>query len=122
MSTFAISGKAKEEGDPDDLPFDEAKMEKAMQMLAKEAGNMNEDDPKKTADLLRKLSQISGMELGDSMHEALKRIENGEDPEKIEAEMGNILDHEDPFLFSRKTKGGVNKKAPPRKDDTLYDL
>ena len=47
MSAFAFTGKAKEDGGLDDMPFDESKMEKAMQMLAGEADSINEDDPEK---------------------------------------------------------------------------
>ena len=67
MSAFAITGKAKEDSDMDDMPFDEAKMEKAMQMLAGEAENMNEDDPRQAANLMRKLTDMTGLELGPGM-------------------------------------------------------
>ena len=49
MSSFAFTGRAKEEGDMDDLPIDEGKMERAMQMLAGEAENINEEDPRQAA-------------------------------------------------------------------------
>jgi len=46
VSVFAVTGRAREEGgEADDLPFDESRMEKAMQMLAGEADKINEDDP-----------------------------------------------------------------------------
>ena len=51
VSRFAITGKAKEDNDMDDLPIDEGKMEQAMNMLAREAENINEDDPKQAANL-----------------------------------------------------------------------
>ena len=86
MSAFAFTGKAREDGDTDDLPFDESKMEKAMQMLAGEAEHMNEDDPRQAANLMRKLTDMTGLELGPGMQEALQRMEGGEDPEQIEAE------------------------------------
>ncbi|MBW2564753.1 MAG: zinc ribbon domain-containing protein, partial [Deltaproteobacteria bacterium] len=55
--------------------------------------------------------------------EALSRMEKGEDPEKIEAEMGDIMEGEEPFLFPGKTGSGVKKKRPkPLVDETLYDL
>jgi len=123
MSAFAFTGKAKEDGDMDDLPFDEGKMEKAMNMLAGEAENMNEDDPRQAANLMRKLTDMTGMELGPGMQEALKRMEAGEDPDAIEAEMGDLLEDEEPFLMPEKkvgTKGA--KRAAPRRDETLYDL
>jgi putative FmdB family regulatory protein len=123
MSAFAFTGKAKEDGDMEDLPFDEGKMEKAMNMLAGEAENINEDDPRHAANLMRKLTDMTGMELGPGMQEALKRMEAGEDPDAIEAEMGDLLEDEEPFLMPEK-KGGKKgtKRAAPRRDETLYDL
>ena len=61
VSLFAIAGKAKEDGDMDDMPIDEAKMEQAMAMLAGEAENISQDDPKQAANLMRKLSDMSGL-------------------------------------------------------------
>ena len=122
MSSFAVTGRAKGEDGPDELPFDESKMEQAMQMLAGEADKINEDDPKQAADLMRKLSDMAGMELGDGMQEALQRMENGEDPEQIEADMGDILENEDPFIPGSKKAAGLRKRSTPARDETLYDL
>ena len=123
MSAFAFTGKAKEDGDMDDLLFDEHKMEKAMNMLAGEAENINEDDPRQAANLMRKLTDMTGMELGPGMQEALKRMEAGEDPDAIEAEMGDLLEDEEPFLMPEKKGGKKKTKRPaPKRDDTLYDL
>jgi hypothetical protein len=120
---FAVTGRASENGEDGDLPFDESKMEKAMAMLEKEAGNINEDDPRQAADLMRRLSDMTGMELGDGMNEALRRMENGEDPDQIEAEMGSLLENEDPFILSGgKGKLGRIRDLKPKKDETLYDL
>jgi len=101
ISRVAFTGRAKEGGDMDDLPFDESQMERAMQMLASEADKINEDDPKQAANLMRKLSDMTGIKLGDGMDEALSRMEKGEDPEQVEAELGDILE-EDPFSLSGK--------------------
>lgn len=122
MSAFAITGRAKEEGDMDDLPFDESKMTQAMEMLAGEAERVNEDDPRQAADLMRKLSHMTGMELGGPMEEALQRMEAGEDPDQIEADMGDLLDSDDAFQFVAKKGGGGRRRPAPEKDDTLYDL
>ncbi|MBA4368929.1 MAG: hypothetical protein C0403_14975 [Desulfobacterium sp.] len=123
MSVFSFTGNASEENSMDDLPVDENRMEKAMQMLAREAENINEDDPKQAANLMRKLTEMTGMELGSGMEEALTRMEKGDDPETIEAEMGDLLEGEDPFVLSGK-KGGFQShiRKAPLKDDTLYDL
>ncbi len=123
MSAFAFTGKAKEDGELADLPFDESKMEKAMQMLAGEAENINEDDPRQAANLMRKLTDMTGLELGPGMQEALKRMEAGEDPDAIEAEMGDLLEGEEPFALPE-TKGTAKrtKRPAPKRDETLYDL
>jgi putative FmdB family regulatory protein len=123
VSMFAVTGRASEDGEGGDLPFDESKMEKAMAMLEKEAGSINEDDPRQAADLMRKLSDMTGMQLGDGMNEALRRMENGEDPDQIEAEMGSLLENEEPFILpGGKGKLGRLKNLKPKKDETLYDL
>ena len=121
MSTFARLTGAKEEGDLDDLPMDEAKMEKAMNLLARDADTINEDDPRQAASLMRKLSDVAGVGLGPGMEEALKRMEAGEDPDQIEAEMGDILEQEEPFILGEKRGSGA-RKSRPRRDETLYEL
>ena len=121
MSSFAVLRGASEDQD-DGLPdIDESKLEKAMTALASEAERINEDDPKQAAQLMRKLTHMTGLELGGGMEEALRRMEAGEDPEQIEAEMGDLLEEEVPLVFQgqKKYRG---KKRPPKKDDTLYEL
>jgi hypothetical protein len=57
------------------------------------------------------------------MDEALRRMEKGEDPEQIEAELGDILEEEDPFsLLAKKAKSIKTKHKEPLRDETLYDL
>ena len=123
MSAFAFTGQAKETEAGEDLPFDEGKMEKAMQMLAGEADRIDEDDPRQAANLMRKLTDMTGMELGEGMQEALRRMEGGEDPEQVEAEMGDLLESEDPFLLpAKKGRTGIAGRRQPDRDETLYDL
>jgi putative FmdB family regulatory protein len=122
MSLFAaITGSGKKEDAEDPLRgIDESKMEKAMMQLAAEAEKMKEDDPRAAAKLMRKLSETTGMKLGDGFQEALQRLEAGEDPDKIDEEMGDILSAEDPF--GEKKGGKKPARRKPRKDETLYDL
>jgi len=123
ISRVAFTGRAKEAGDLDDLPFDGSQMERAMQMLASEADKINEDDPKQAANLMRKLSDMTGIKLGNGMDEALRRMEKGEDPEQVEAELGDILEGEDPFsLPGKKTVRTKKTHRTPFRDETLYDL
>ncbi|OIP31047.1 MAG: hypothetical protein COW04_05415 [Deltaproteobacteria bacterium CG12_big_fil_rev_8_21_14_0_65_43_10] len=122
MSVFANISRRVDEGTDNDMPpIDEAKMEKAMAMLASEAHKFNEDDPRQAAALMRKLSDATGINMGPEIEEALSRMEQGEDPDKIEAEMGDLLGHGDPFILDAKGKKGKNRQKP-RVDETLYDL
>ena len=123
ISMFAITGKAKEDSDLDDLPIDESKMEQAMGMLAGEAEKMNQEDPRQAANLMRKLSDMTGMQMGPGMNEARKRMESGEDPDQIESEMGDILQSEEPFIMPGAAgQAGKTKKPAPQRDETLYEL
>jgi hypothetical protein len=49
------------------------------------------------ARMMRKLFDTTGLPLGPNMEEAIRRMEAGEDPDKIEEELGDLLDQEDPF-------------------------
>jgi putative FmdB family regulatory protein len=121
LSSFSIVRKGGEEEGEDSLPFDEEKMEKAVGMLAHEAEHINEDDPRQAAQMMRKLSEMTGLRMGKGMQEALERMEAGEDPEKIEEEIGDILEEEEPFLVSEKKAMKQGSQAP-RRDTTLYEL
>jgi hypothetical protein len=92
-------------------------------MLAGEADKLNEDDPRQAAAMMRKLSDATGLELGAGMQEALRRMERGEDPDAIEAELGDLLENEDPFqLPEKRGAGSAGRRPAPRRDETLYDL
>ena len=92
-----------------------------MALLAKESGGVNEDDPKQAANMMRKITEITGLKMGAGMEEALNRLERGEDPNQIEAEMGNLLENEDPFIL-KKIAGTMGRKNRPVRDNTLYDM
>lgn len=121
ISTFATIGKAREESDDQFAGLDESKMEHAFESLMREAEHINEDDPKQMASLMRKFTSKTGLHLGDSMEEALSRMEAGEDPEQVEKEMGDMLNEEDFSLESMKKKI-ARQGNPPMHDEKLYDL
>lgn len=122
ISRFAVTGSSrKDDGSDDmpDLPIDESRMEQAISTLASQAENINENDPRQAADLMRKLSSMTGLKLGDKMEEALSRMESGEDPENIEKDMEDI-DEKDLFKFEGTP--GAKKTIRPERDDTLYEM
>jgi putative FmdB family regulatory protein len=130
ISLFAHTGRAQEApagGAPQEpeLPIDESKMERALDALAREADGLGDEDPRQAATLMRKFSDMTGMKLGDGMTEALNRLEAGEDPDQIEAELGDRLEKEDPFVMPEKEPRGRAKHTPkpaPRRDKTLYEM
>jgi hypothetical protein len=121
MSAFATPLNRGEEEDMPLPDLDETKMERAMNLLAKEVEHVDENDPRQAANLMRKLTDMTGLNLGSGMEDALRRMEAGEDPEDIEAEMGDILEGEEPFDFKGKSLK-VLKHRPPNVDEKLYDL
>ena len=125
VSMFAISKGRTEEGEADMPDIDESRLKKAMQAMAAETEGMNEDDPRKAARMMRKLYEATGLQLGGGMEEAIRRMEAGEDPDQIEAELGDVLEGEDPFGGLELKKGLKqlrDKYVRPKVDSTLYEL
>ncbi len=121
VSLFAFS-KGREEEPTEGMPdINEDKLEKAMMSLAGEMEGMDENDPRQMARFMRRLTEATGMDFGSGIEEAIGRLEAGEDPEKIEEELGDLFDGETPFT-KEKIKGLKRKFSPPAHDDTLYIL
>jgi putative FmdB family regulatory protein len=136
-SAFAISRGRKEEPKPDapEPDIDEARLERAMQALAGEMDSLDENDPRQGAHLMRKLFDATGMPIAGGMEEALRRMEAGEDPEKIEEEMGDVLEDDpfggllggegedkDPDAGKKKTAGRLRRMLPPTVDPELHEM
>ena len=94
VSRFAMVRKSGSDSaeEADDFPVDESKMETAMESLASEAEGLDEEDPRAAARLMRKFSDMTGLQYQGKVEEALSRMEAGEDPDAIEAEMGDALE------------------------------
>ena len=129
ISRFAISKGLSESSKTADDPManvDEAVMEKLMAEMSDtfgEDGESGAEDPRKMAAMMRKMFQATGMEPAGAMLEAMKRMESGEDPDKIDEEMGEILDSEDPMFGGDSSVKGRLKRLmePPNVDPGLYD-
>jgi len=100
VSRFAMTKGLKESGaagasDANEPPmpdFDDPRVERAMVELERDMEHMDENNPKHMAHMMRKMKDI--MPAGAMPKEfetAIKRLEAGEDPEKIEADMGDAL-------------------------------
>ena len=126
FSPIAIPKRSADSPQGDDplANVDEAKMERMFAEVAQESGGLNEDDPRQAARLMRKLYESTGMRLGGDIEEAIRRIEAGEDPDKVEEEMGDLLEGDDslPGEGDSPLRQLSRRMKPPRVDDALYDL
>jgi putative FmdB family regulatory protein len=135
-SRFAISkgrpespapepGAGPEAGGPD-----EQRLMRAFESLGAEAEGLDESDPRQSARLMRRLFGAAGMPVSGRMEEALRRLEAGEDPDKVEEEMGDAFD-EDPFAGpageeqaapATGSRGLLKRLRPPSVDPELHEM
>lgn len=129
-STFAmLRGRSDsgDEGDEGDDPFaglDEERVDKAMESLAAEMDRLGDtEDPKALGSLFRRFGDLTGIEPGPRMEEALRRLEKGEDMESIEGDLDLDDEGEGDLseLFQLK-KRLLRRARRPRVDDTLHFL
>ena len=125
LSTFAISrGMTEENPSPFPSQVNESQMERALMSMASEAEGMDENDPRQAAQMMRKLSESMGLKLGDGVQEAMHRMEAGDDPDQIEAEMGEVLSEDDLWAEGslRRLPPSPAESTRPQVDETLYEL
>jgi putative FmdB family regulatory protein len=100
MSRFAMPKGAKEPGadagpadDPGSGPdFDDPRVMRAMSDLERDMEHLDENNPRHVAHLMKKMKDVMPPgTMPKEMDIAIKRLEAGEDPEKIEEDMGDVL-------------------------------
>lgn len=101
LSNFAFTKGAKEPaaasgaGDDAEGPmpdFDDPRVARVMSEMERDMEHMDENNPRHMAHMMKKMKEI--MPAGTVPKEldiAIKRLEAGEDPEKIEEDMGDAL-------------------------------
>ncbi len=127
MSRFASPRGAKEAapdagtaGDQEPAPdFDDPRVMRAMSELERDMEHMDENNPRHMAHMMRKMKDI--MPPGTVPKEldvAIKRLEAGEDPEKIEEDMGDLLGD---FMGGEDDPEGGGYGGGYTRDSGLYD-
>jgi putative FmdB family regulatory protein len=127
VSRFAMSRKLKEpaakpEGPEETGPMpdmDDPRVERAMSEMERDMEHLDENNPKHMAHMMRKMKDI--MPPGTVPKEldvAIKRLEAGEDPEKIEEDMGDLLGD---LMGGPDEEGGMGGGGPYTHDSGLYD-
>jgi putative FmdB family regulatory protein len=100
ISRFALSRGSKqptadapEAGDGPPMPdMDDPRIERAMMEMERDMEHLDENNPRHMAHMMKRMKEL--MPPGSMPREldvAIKRLEAGEDPEKIEADMGDVL-------------------------------
>jgi putative FmdB family regulatory protein len=72
--------------------LDDPRLERVVSELEQDMAHLDENNPRHMAHLMRKMKDLmpSGS-VPKEMEMAIKRLEAGEDPEKIEADMGDVF-------------------------------
>ena len=125
VSVFSVSRNRAEQGSEPFEGVDESRLEQAIMSIAGELEGLDQDNPQQAARAMRKVMDQAGIELGYSVEEAIGRLEAGDDPDEIEATLGNSFDDDaNPFsVKSRSMLGAIRRKyLPPKTDPALYDL
>ncbi len=123
MSSFAMTRGGKDSaaeggaGDGGPMPdLDDPRVARAMSEMERDLAHMDENNPKHMAHMMRKMKDLLPPgSMPKDIDTAIKRLEAGEDPEKIEADMGDILGD---FLGG---EGGAKGAGGYTHDSGLYD-
>jgi len=113
----AVGGNAGDNDDEGPMPdMDDPRVARAMSELERDMEHMDENNPRHMAQMMKKMKNL--MPPGSMPKEldvAIKRLEAGEDPEKIEADMGDLLGE---FMGGEGEPGGGGGYSH---DSGLYD-
>jgi putative FmdB family regulatory protein len=109
------------EGGPDDMPmpdFDDPKVARAMSEMENDMEHLDDSNPRHMAHMLRKMKDLMPQgSIPKELDVAIRRLEAGEDPEKIEEDMGDALSG---LMGGEGGPGGAGG-GPYSKDPGLYD-
>ncbi len=127
----AGGGAAESTGDA----AEDARMEAAMSAMEGEFANVDENDPRAMARMMRRMSELTGEKLDGEMEEVVRKLEEGADPDELESQMGDAMGgSEDDDLGGG--EGGEGQppadpkeprhrfrlhRGPPSRDPKLYD-
>jgi putative FmdB family regulatory protein len=80
------------EGESPMPDFDDPKIARAMNDLERDMDSLDENNPRHMAYMMKKMKDVMPPgTMPKEMDIAIKRLEQGEDPEKIEEDMGDLL-------------------------------
>ena len=125
VSRFAVTGRAEEKQDsPADMA--DPRMERVMAEMQNEMAGIDESnpDPKALGRMMRKMTEATGQPMPKEMEQMIRRMEAGEDPEKLEEEFGDAFEGMDLPGEDKPDEPGTlrhNLRRPVR-DPALYEM
>lgn len=141
VSGFTIGGATKKSGDAapsssagdtgggedaagggDAGAMDDPRMEAAFSQLEREMESVDENDPRAMGRMMRRMSELTGEKLDGEMEEMVRKLEEGEDPEKLEEQFGDALGEPGGDEEGMGGMGGFGGgRGAPSRDPHLYD-
>jgi len=128
ISRFAVTGRAAEKPAAGPDPAD-PRMQRVMAEMEREMAGLDEGnpDPRALGHMMRKMTEATGQAMPKEMEQMIRRLEAGEDPEKLEEEFGDALegmDLPDEAAGDAPTaEGGPRPRSRrPVRDPALYEM
>jgi hypothetical protein len=144
VSGFSIGGGAKEpKADaasvPGAAPGEEARMDATLDAMEREFSGLDENDPRAMARMMRRMAELSGERMDGPMEEAVRKLEEGADPDALEAQLGDAFgpeggspddpygegpasgDSKAPDPKEGRMRFRPRRRPPPTRDPKLYD-
>lgn len=115
----SVAAPASDTGDP----AGDARMEAAMGKLEREFSSIDENDPRAMGRMMRKMAEATGQPIDGEMEAVVRKLEEGTDPEALEAQLGG----EEPAGDAPKSEAKEARhrfrarQLSPRRDPKLYD-
>jgi hypothetical protein len=137
VSAFAVTGRKKPESSAPEAggSADDPQMEAAMGAMEREFANVDENDPRAMARMMRRMAEVSGEKIDGEMEEVVRKLEEGADPESLGDQLGaespGGMEDPDEMMPGSPATDAATKEArhrfkarrllPPRRDPKLYD-
>ncbi len=141
VSGFAIGGQHKTEPATSSSLTEQSasltddRLAAAMTEMERDFSIVDENDPRAMARMLRRMADLSGESLGGPMEEAVRKLEEGADPDTLEEQLGDFfgessslgeVDFDSPMTDEKSNPKASRshrkiRRPPPTRDPRLYD-
>jgi len=129
LSQFAVTSSTREAATETFNDGVDPRLDGVMAEMEREMSSMSEDnpDPRQLARMMRKMTEATGQKVPDVMRQMIERLDQGEDPAKLEAEYGSTLEEMGEGFSDGSDESGRllplrSRQTAPQRDPTLYEM